>query len=902
MINQTLSHYRIIEKLGAGGMGEVYRAKDQKLGRDVAIKVLPDEFAKDTDRIARFQREAKLLASLNHPHIASIYGLEEWEGVQFLVLELIEGDTLADRLKRGAIPVEEALKFALQMAEALEAAHENGVIHRDLKPANIKVTPDGKVKILDFGLAKAYVGDQDKINLADSPTISAAATQQGVILGTAAYMSPEQAKGKSVDKRADIWAFGVVLFEMLTGRKSFTGETASETLASVMKSEPEWNRLPPNLHSRIRFLLERCLEKDTKNRYSSISDARVDIQKVLSDPKGMLARPIDTIESRAKLKTALPWTAAVLGIIIVGVVIWNLRTPEPQSVSRFYHELPEDQEFTNPGRPLVSVSADGTKIVYVANRQLYLRNFNELTARLIQGTEGTLTTPFFSPDGQWIGYWSSTDGQLKKITVSGGAPVTLCDATNPFGVTWDDSDTILFGQPDGIMRVSANGGPAELLVEIKEGEGVHGPQLLPNGKWVLFTFAEPSATSWDEAQIVVQSLETGERKVLISGGSDARYVPTGHLIYALGAVLNAIAFDAASLEVKGGAVPVVEGVQRVGVQRAYRGITGTANYAFSDAGMLAYVVGSPETTRPPRSLVWVDLEGNEETIPALPDIYGCPDISPDGTKVALSVERDGNVDIWVWDLIRENISRLTFDEANDATPIWTPDGKRIVFASFRDGDLSIFWKAADGTGEVEKLRSVPDQNLFPWSWSSDGKTLVTAEMNSTFTEANIGAISMEGNGERKLLLKSDYAESHPRISPDGRWMAYYSDETVEGQIFVRPFPEVDQGKWQVSVDGGQSPLWSPDGRELYYLNGDAIMVAHVNTEPTFSASKPKTLFRGNYVTGYGENPEWDISPDGKRFVMIKQRADDTSTEEESRPRINIVLNWFEELKERVPVD
>jgi len=418
MIGKTLGHYQITSQLGKGGMGEVFQAKDQVLGRDVAIKVLPEEFARDADRVARFQREAKLLASLNHPNIAAIHGLEESGGTNFLVLELVEGETLADQIKKGPIPVEESLKLALQIAEALEAAHEKGVIHRDLKPVNIKVTPEGKVKVLDFGLAKAFAGEQAELNLSNSPTLSHAATQQGVILGTAAYMSPEQAKGKTVDKRADIWAFGVVLFEMLTGRQLLTGDTVSETLAALLLREPDFSTLPPNLHPRIRLLLERCLEKESKNRYHDIADVRVDIQKVLTDPSGLMAQPFIAQAPRTKLRTILPWLAAGLGIIVVGAAIWNLRKPEPRQVMRFYHDLPEGQQFSNLDRNALAVSPDGKQIVYGTSKGLYIRSVNELAAKLISGTEGNAENPFFSPDGKWIGYFSVTDGKLDRCNLA----------------------------------------------------------------------------------------------------------------------------------------------------------------------------------------------------------------------------------------------------------------------------------------------------------------------------------------------------------------------------------------------------------------------------------------------------------------------------------------------------
>jgi len=491
MIGKTLGHYQINAQLGKGGMGEVFQAKDQKLGRDVAIKVLPEEFARDTDRVARFQREAKLLASLNHPNIAAIYGLEESGGTNFLVLELVEGETLADRIKGGAIPVEESLKLALQIAEALEAAHEKGIIHRDLKPANIKVTPDSKVKVLDFGLAKAFAGEQSDLSVANSPTLSDAATQQGVILGTAAYVSPEQARGKAVDKRADIWAFGCVLFEMITGRAAFSGKDVTDILAAVIRSEPEWDSLPANLHGRLREVLERCLKKDLKDRYHDISDVRVDIQRVLTDPSGVFAQPVMAVKPRKRLRLGLPWVAVgvILAAVITGVVVWELKPTEPRQVMRSEFDLPEGQQVNMSPHSTLAVSSDGKQFVYETNKGLYARSLNEFNAKLISGTETNPGNPFFSPDGKWIGYFSGTDQKLKKIAISGGAPVSLCDVSAPAaGASWGADDTIVFAELfTDLKRVSANGGTPELIVK----GAVYDPQLLPDGKSLMFTFGRP---------------------------------------------------------------------------------------------------------------------------------------------------------------------------------------------------------------------------------------------------------------------------------------------------------------------------------------------------------------------------------------------------------------------------
>jgi serine/threonine-protein kinase len=894
MIGKTLAHYEITGQLGKGGMGEVYQAKDQKLGRDVAIKVLPEEFARDTDRIARFQREAKLLASLNHPNIAAIYGLEASEGTNFLVLELVEGQTLADRIKAGPIPVEESLKLALQIAEALEAAHEKGVIHRDLKPANIKVTPDGKVKVLDFGLAKAFAGEQAELNLSNSPTLSNATTQQGVILGTAAYMSPEQARGETVDKKADIWAFGCVLFEMLTGRGMFEGRTVSDTLAAVLMREPEWKRLPPNLHPRIRLLLERCLEKDAKNRYGVISDARVDIQKALADPGGVFAQPVEAAEPRRKLRTILPWAAAalLLGLIIAGVAVWNLKPPEPRQVMRFDYELPEGQEL-NLRSPALAVSRDGKKFVYSTSKGLYLRSVDEMTAKLIAGTEGVTSQPLFSPDGKWVAYNSDYERKFKKIAIGGGAAVVLFETGSSiiYGVDWYADNAIVYGSLGGIMRISANGGTPEPFIKRTASIPLY-PQMLPDGKSLLYS----AGTSSDQSKVVVKSLKSGEQKELFAGFA-AWYLPTGHLVYRLAHNNNlfAIPFDLNRLEVKGEPIPIVEGIMGNRTQ-----------YAISDEGTLAYIMGNTGLASSGlfnTLLVWVDREGKEQPLSAAPNLYGNPRISPDGTQVALHIGTGTNQNVWVWDIVRETMTRLTFEEGENSWPIWTQDGKRIVYRSSSDGvhyDINI--KAADGSGKVEKLVSWP--NLpGPFDWSRDGKTLLSWDLAVSPFQTNIAIMPLEGDHARKPLLQGKYYYDHPRISPDGRWLAYASNESGQDEIYVRPYPEVNNGRWQVSINGGDGPLWSPDGRELYYRNGESVMAVPVETRPIFKPGKPKALFRGTYfsvIVGQAVLSQWDISPDGKRFLMMKE-ATSTGKPAESPRKINIVLNWFEELKQRVPV-
>jgi eukaryotic-like serine/threonine-protein kinase len=892
MIGKILGNFEITSQLGKGGMGEVYQAKDRKLGRDVAIKVLPEEFAKDTDRVARFQREAKLLASLNHPNIAAIHGLEESGGTNFLVLELVQGETLADQIKRGPIPVEESLKLALQIAAALEAAHEKGVIHRDLKPSNITITPDGKVKVLDFGLAKAFAGEQADLNLSNSPTLSNAATQQGVILGTAAYMSPEQARGKSVDKRADIWAFGCVLFEMLTGRQTWTGTTVTDIIAAALAKDPDFGSLPPNIHPDIRKLLSRCLQKDPAERFRDVGDVRVEIKQLLADPGGVLVQPVTAVEQRSKLRTILPWVAAgiVLAAIIATLAVWNLNKSVPRQVSRFSYEPPKDQQFTDSGG--IAVSPDGRQFIYSTSKGLYVRSIDELDARLIAGTEDNPQGPFFSPDGKWVGYWSYADKKLKKIAITGGTPIVLCDVGAYFlGASWSADNTIVYSQPaKGIMRISANGGSPESISKPKSGYAL-APQILPDGRSMLYTAA--LTVNAAQMKIMVQSLKSGEPKELFAGVV-AQYLPTGHIVYQLANnSLFAIPFNLERLEVKGGPVPIVEGLQ---------------DFVISESGTLVYVPGTPRPAAAAtgNTLVWVDRDGKEEPLGAPPNNYMFPRISPDGTRVVLAILGDNN-DIWIWDLARKTMTRLTFDKSSDIQPIWTPDSKQILFYSGRESKYGgIYRKPADGTGQEEKFASASDRGLYPFCMSSDGKFLVMIESVDNALKWGISMMSMEGDHARKTLLKNDeYNETHPKISPDGRWMAYTSYESGKAEVYVRPFPEVNQGgRWQVSTNGGNSPLWSPSGRELFYFSDAdrSVMAVAVETQQTIKLLTPKKLFLGSqYLIGVvTPGTPWDIHPDGKRFLMMKRPEAPLSTEALPR-KINIVLNWFEELKQRVPV-
>jgi serine/threonine-protein kinase len=887
MIGKSLVHYEISAELGKGGMGEVYQAKDTKLGRDVAIKVLPEEFALDKDRVARFQREAKLLASLNHPNIAAIHGLEESDGIHFLVMELIEGDTLRDRIKSGPIPVEEALKLALQMAEALEAAHEKGVIHRDLKPANIKVTPDGKAKILDFGLAKAYVGDQENLSPMDSPTLSAAATQQGVILGTAAYMSPEQARGKPVDRRADIWAFGVVLYEMLTGRAAFSGTDVTDTLASVVKLDANMEMLPANLHPRVRELLSRCLQKDTRRRYSGIGDARYEIEQALSDPSGIFAQPISAAEPRRNMRSTLAFitTTFILTAIIVGVVVWSLRAPEPPKVMRFDYDLPDDQQLI--GDEPLSVSPDGKQFVYSTPEGLYLRSIDELEAKLIPGSDDSPRWPVFSPDGKSIAYYSANDMKLKKIAIMGGAPTVLCDVEGFEGMSWTEEDIIMYSGPQvGVKKVSSKGGTPETIVESKS-DIRYVSQILPDRKSVLYT------TGPGQPTVMIKSFNE-EPKELFAGWF-RRYLPSGYIVYWDNeSNIWVVQFNLDRLEPVGDHVSMIQGVEDISI---------------SNSGTLIYTPAMPQAEGPKHTLVWVDEEGNETPLDAPPNTYSQPKISPDGKQIAVVIGSYPNEDIYVWDIERKSLTKLTLDESREMVPVWTPDSKRIIYWSTHEDSTQggIYWRPADGSGSIEKMISVSDRALMPWSITRDGKYLLMQELPS-LTNGDIGMLSMDGEYKRKPLLQKEYSEAQPTISPDGQWLAYASDEStremLKTEVYIRPFPEVEESKTQVSIGGGTSPIWSPDGTELFYLSGDnSVMAVTVRTEPTLSLGTPRILFQGNYygITESSGTP-YDIHPDGDRFIMIKPPPGVSSTLATGPRTINIVMNWFEELKKRVPMD
>jgi len=891
MIGSRLAHYEITAHLGSGGFGEVYQASDSKLGRSVAIKFLPEAFGHDSERVARFEREARVLASLNHPNIAAIYGLEESDEHKFLVMELVEGETLAEQIKRGPIPVDESLTIAQQICEALEAAHEKGIIHRDLKPANVKITPEGRVKVLDFGLAKAYAPDGANADLSNSPTLSAAATNAGVILGTAAYMAPEQAKGKTVDRLADIWAFGVVLYEMLTGKQLFHGENVTEILAGVLKGEPDWQALPAETPQSVRVLLRRCLQKDAKQRFRDAGDIRIQIEEAHTIPIATAPTAAAPVPHRVLWRwITLTVLACLLSGGIIGLTVWKMKPAQPRPVSRTVVSLPSGQRLDGLNKPVLALSPDGTQLAYVASdsagtERLYVRPIDSLEARLLAGTEGA-SAPFFSPDGQWIGFFAP--GKLKKVQISGGGALTLGDVGgNPMGASWGPDDSIVVAPVSaaGLGMVSAAGGAWHPLTTLKGETSHRWPEFLPGGNAILFTVTRGGAP--DDSQIDVQRLDTGERKVLIRGGTFGRYVPPGHLVYYRAGTVMAVPFALAQLAVTGPPAPVLEGVMS-STQNS-----GAGEFSFSNSGSLVYLPGGPRENEV--SMAWVDRKGTAQFLPAPPRAYSGPRLSPDGHLAAVTI---GN-DVWVYDLARGTSTRLTY-EGRNAAPNWTPDGKRVFYSSTRTGANSIFWKLADGSGPEELLIT----SVFPrgGSITPDGRTLLFLDSTDPKTGTDLWALPLEGERKPHIFLQTPFSEVAPRHSPDGRWVAYVSNESGRNEIYVRPFPGPG-GKWQISTEGGQGIAWSLKGNELFYRTGPQnakMMVVDVQTQPTFSAGKPRLLFEAPQAAVLpfgGTGPDYSVSADGQRFLMVRPREQAQA----SLTQINVVMNWFEELKRRVPL-
>jgi predicted Ser/Thr protein kinase len=885
-----LGPYEILAPLGSGGMGEVYRARDSKLNRDVAIKVLSDQLARDPERRARFEREARVLASLNHPHIAHIHGFEDSTGVSALVMEMVEGLTLADRISHAPLAVGESLEIARQIADALEGAHERGIVHRDLKPANVIITPSGDAKVLDFGLAKAVAGD------APSPDLSLTTvegTEAGVILGTAAYMSPEQARGRPVDKRTDIWAFGCVLFEMLTGRRPFSGDTVSDTIATILTREPAWADLPATTPSEIRGLLRRCLEKDPRRRARDIGDARITLEDALTGAKSDDLPGEQT--SGVTRRTAIGVVAgAIAGSAATGLfAISRYRGATPRRLTTFAIVDLAGESFVASFVKRIAISPDGTHVAYVAANppqlnRLYLRSLSGLEPKLLLDSGAA---PFFSPDSRWIASLDVAGEQLRKIGLTGGAPETVCRGLGlGGGGTWADGDTIYFvsENPGGLSRVAAAGGKFEEVAkfDFASGERVYKfPSALPGGQAILFTVATSDAESFDEAQIAVFVTATGQRKILVDGGTSPRFSASGHLVYARNGQLLAVRFDPTRLEVSGQPFTVLDGVL---MSRN----TGVANFDLAKNGDLAYIPGKAEGGA--RTLVWVDRSGRAEKVALPPRSYLHPRISPDGLKVAVEIEGSHH-DIHVYDVMSGVLSNITTDGVSH-WPVWSPDGRDVGYRSGPMGRFQLWQVRADRSRAPEAVPAAGVSQSAS-SYSPDGQTIAYTAA-APGVPPKVTVVALQGDRTPRPLDNSRYAQGSPKFSPDGHWLAYCSNESGKPQVYVQAFPGPG-AKIQVSSDGGTDPVWKRTGGELFFRNGDSMMRVPISASPAFANGRPRELWKGHYSHGMSSScgpagptsSNYDVTADGERFLMIKDEDQDSAT---SRRAI-VVLGWADEL-------
>ena len=877
MVGRQVASYTMGACLGAGGMGEVYRARDAKLEREVAIKILPHTFANNAERLRRFEREARMLAALNHPHIAAIYGVETIDGKPALVLELVDGPTLGDRLAKGPIPLIEALTIAQQIADALDAAHEKGIVHCDLKPANIKITPAGVVKVLDFGLATPANAERSTPDLTHSPTATVSGRPEGVIFGTAAYMSPEQVRGLAVDKRSDIWAFGCVLYELLTGRRLVDGQSVPDVLAAVLTTEPNWTALPAGTPSSIRKLLRRCLEKDSRRRMESAADVRLEIEDALSVGNRAEATSSATdpaIVPVRVMRVRIALVAAGSAIVVgagVGAGMWLAMRPSPSRVSELtIATTPATALSVNGVDRDVAITPDGSRVVYVGNNgtELFVRSLEALEP--VSLYKGGLRGPFVSPDGQFVGFFDNTN-TLKKVPITGGPSVTVATLDGPSrGAVWLPDDTIVFAtfaSGTGLQQVAAGGGPVTVLTrpDRRRGEFDHvWPEAMPDGRTALFTIL-PITGGVDAAQITAFDLQTHTQTMVMRGGSHARYVASGHLVYAAGGMLRAVAFDPDTRTTRGTPLPVIPEVLTTG------GATGGGvDAVVADDGTLVYVRGV-SSVGAQRALTWVDRQGRETVMAAPARVYQYPRLSPDGGHVAVWAN-DLDNDLWLWDVARLALTRFTFTPLPivDLYPVWTPDGRRVLFSSDRDGARNLYLQAADGTGAAERLTASPNLQDAT-AVTPEGARLIFTETTPQ-TGPDVLQVTLTGTHTITPLVQSPATERNGTVSPDGRWLAYEANDSGQLEIYVRPYPDVTSGRWQVSSGGGTQPLWSRDGRELFYVSpANALMRVGVERSSSWVVTTPTMLLKDGSLITLSGNPgrSYDVSPDGQRFLVLK---------------------------------
>jgi serine/threonine-protein kinase len=895
-------------------MGEVYEARDTRLDRTVAVKILPAALAGDPQFRERFDREARAISQLTHAHICTLYDVGEQDGTAYLVMELLEGETLADRLKQGALPLDEALKIAIQIADALSSAHRHGIVHRDLKPGNVMLTKAG-AKLLDFGLAKASGSPIPGAGLSMLPTTPPNLTAQGTILGTFKYMAPEQLDGKEADVRSDIFAFGSVLYEMITGRKAFEGKSQASLIGAIMHATPPpIAAVRPLAPAALDRLVRTCLAKDPDDRWQSARDLMHELQGVAEGGVSLDSAAQNTpVAPRSAWARALPWASTgtlAVGLAVVLVLWAPWYAVAPPRVTRTTITTSDPAALTINGfdRDL-AVSPDGTRVIYVGNRgtQLFVRALDTLEPVAI--ASGQLRWPFVSPDGQWVGFANSNanGNTLRKVAITGGPPITIASLDSTLeGATWAPDDTIIFatgGLATELQRVSATGGTPQVLTRPERAQGEADyvlPDILPGGRAVLFTI-ESQTGGLDAAQVAVRDLRTGMQKVLLRGGSHAHYVgsglgsskrperESGYLVYVAAGALRAIPFDPIRLETHGTAVPVLARLVTTGY--------GVGDFAVATDGTLVYVDAPGNLAVNARTLVWVDRTGKEEPIAAPPRPYAQPRISPDGTRVALYiVDQEG--DLWVWDLRRATLTRLTLDSSKNWFPVWTPDGRRIVFSSTRGGQLNLWWQAADGTGAAERL-TTSSNNQFATGITPDGTAVAFDEQTPTMRR-DLLQLALDGTRRVTPLLQTKFDERNGIVSPDGRWLAYESNSSGPVEIYVRPFPNVGGGQWLVSTAGGKKPLWARSGKELFYVPADGALqrVPVEASGATWNAGTPTKLLEGRYLTDVAAGVRmYDVSPDGHRFLMIKALGTDASA---APPALIVVQHWDEELKRLVP--
>jgi serine/threonine protein kinase/Tol biopolymer transport system component len=870
-----LGHYEIQSPLGRGGMGEVWQARDSRLRRQVAVKMLPEALAHDPDRLARLEREAELLATLNHPNIAAIYGLEEHAGTRFLILELVEGGTLDDRILRGAVPVDEALALAAQIAQAIEAAHDKGVVHRDLKPANIKVTRDGQIKVLDFGLAKALAPLPGEVATAEMRL-----TQTGVVMGTPAYMSPEQARGEPAGFQSDIWSFGVVFYELLTGKAAFRRNSTAETLASVLEAQPDFSALPPGTPDVVRRMLRRCLARDPRRRLQHMGDVRLELEEALVPAPGDLASSAGP--AHASRRSVWP-AMAVAVAAVVGVTGWLAgQRITPSAVATPVHvSIAFPDNLANPplGSRRLAVSPDGRQIVLSTASGLSSRRLDD--QEFVPIAAGLTSNPFFSPDGEWIGYFSETG--LHKVPAGGGSAVPIAVSSDrPVGATWGTDGTIVFGTSEALYRVPAGGGAATVLARADPASNellYAWPEFLPDASAVLITVVPPNGAQGG-FKVVKLDLATGARATVLPSASSARYVDSGHLVYASGRALYVVPFDAAAGTTTGTPVPLPE------IDLATATDNGAGSFAISQTGTLIYTAPSGS---PPRTLQWVDRTGKVTPIDLPPDTYLYPRVSPDGRRAAIERTVRGNRDIWILDFARLTLTQLTDSPTEDLMPLWSADGQRVFFASRRAGNFDIYSQAADGASAARLEFAGPDFQT-PVSVTPDGRYVVIYERFQ-----DLSLLDLTQPGRLQPLLNSPADERLAAISPDGRWMAYESTESGGAEeVILRPFPNVNDRREKISVRGGRYPVWGPKGSgELYYLDADGRMMSvTVRVSPTLSIGVATPLFQWDKPPAVRSGLIFDPSPVDGRFLMTKA----TAPAPDGPTVVSVVLNVFAALQ------